>query len=410
MMLRWEQGKIMAERRRSQKAIANDKAILNAAVEEIVRVGIDRVSLRDVGHVAGLTHGATYARYEDVSELLIEVWNATLNDRLVTMFDLSRNAAERPGSRTVGELSDFIREADSRDRAAIEMLLVSRRVPTLLEETERFVQSYLEPVAKPTEAHTRTIILFGVVMVQIFTNAQYGLDVEFHSALEKLLIETLSSSTSSPQMGEELASGARQSYVPEIASLVAPEQGYKSMLTHATYDVIGRSGYVGATISRIARRSRCSPALVYKLHRSKEDLVLGAFADLVTGFRLNPSMMAKVLDEGFLASVLHSETTGESERHRDFCLETLIAASHSDTMRPIVLGELVQGASARTVLGERDDEETIRFDYAVRTVIAVVMSVSWLATITSSINSLDMSAFAEPLRCGVQNQWFPGTG
>ena len=63
----------MGERRRSQRALTNDKAILAAAVDEIVRVGVDRVSLRDVGHVAGLTHGATYARYEDVSELLIEV-------------------------------------------------------------------------------------------------------------------------------------------------------------------------------------------------------------------------------------------------------------------------------------------------------------------------------------------------
>jgi AcrR family transcriptional regulator len=404
-MLRKEQGTSMAERRRSQRAVANDKAILAAAVDEIVRVGVDRVSLRDVGHVAGLTHGATYARYEDVSELLIEVWNSTLNERLIAMFNLSREAAERPGSRTVGELSDCIRHADSRDSAAIEMLLVSRRFPTLLEETERFIHAYLEPVEEPTPAHTRAIILFGIVMAQIFSNSHFGFDIEYQSALEKLLIEALgSAATSSPSRyitTEETC---------DIDPSSDGDRGYKSDLMHAAYDVIGRSGYVGATISRIARRSKCSPALVYKLHRSKEDLVLGAFTEFVVGRHLNASMMARVLDEGFFASILNAEASAESERRRNFCLETLLAAGHSDTMRPIILGELIQGSSARTAFVETEDGQSQRLDYASRTVIAVVLSVSWLATVTRKTDSLDMAVFAEPLRCGLQNQWFPAAG
>jgi AcrR family transcriptional regulator len=400
----------MGERRRSDRALANDKAILLAAVDEIARVGVDRVSLRDVGHVAGLTHGATYARYEDVSELLIEVWNSTLKDRLIAMYRLSRDAAERPGSRTVGELSDFIRQADSRDRAAIEMLLVSRRFPALLEETERFIHKYLEPVQAPSATHTRAVILFGVVMVQIFSNAQFGFDIEFQSALEKLLIEALSSTvTSSPNRG--IATDDVGVIDPsDDRDRVASDRDFKSDLAHAAYHVVGRSGYVGATISRIARRSKCSPALVYKLHRSKEDLVIDAFTELVAGRQLNVSLMAKVLDEGFFASVLHSEASDESEHRRNFSLEATLAAAHSDIMRPFILGELIQGASARTVLVETDDEQNQRLDYALRTVIAVVISVSWLATITSSTDSLDMNAFAEPLRCGLQNQWFPDAG
>lgn len=400
----------MGERRRSQRAVANDKAILAAAVIEIVRVGVDRVSLRDVGHVAGLTHGATYARYEEVSELLIEVWNSTLSERLIAMFHLSREAAERPGSRTIGDLSDFIRHADSRDRAAIELLLVSRRSPTLLEETEHFVRAYLEPVEEPTPAHTRAIILFGVVMVQIFNNAQFGFDIEYQSALEKLLIEALGSpATITPSrvlaVEEDLELGLWADSDHDSGA-----RGYKSDLVHAAYDVIGRSGYVGATISRIARRSKCSPALVYKLHRSKEDLVLSAFTEFVAGRQLSASMMSRVLDAGFFASIMSTEASDVIERRRNFCLETLLAASHSETMRPLILGELIQGASARSELVEGEDGQNQRLDYALRTVIAVVMSVSWLATLTRSTDSLDMAVFAEPLRCGLQNQWFPDTG
>lgn len=39
----------------------------------------------------------------------------------------------------------------------------------------------------------------------------------------------------------------------------------------------------------------------------------------------------------------------------------------------------------------------------------IVLSVSWLATVTPHADSLNMAAFAEPLRCGLQNQWFPDT-
>jgi hypothetical protein len=107
---------------------------------------------------------------------------------------------------------------------------------------------------------------------------------------------------------------------------------------------------------------------------------------------------------------LQSEASDESERRRNFSLETALAAGHNDIMRPFILGELIQGESARKVLVEAGDEQSQRLDYALRTVIAVVISVSWLATITGTTNSLDMDAFAEPLRCGLQNQWFPGTG
>jgi AcrR family transcriptional regulator len=227
--------------------------------------------------------------------------------------------------------------------------------------------------------------------------------------LEKLLIEALSSTVpSSPSRNS--ATDQAGNIDPADRESLGSDRDFKSDLAHGAYDVIGRSGYVRATISRIARRSNCSPALVYKLHRSKEDLVIDAFTELVAGRQLTVSIMANVLDEGFFASVLHSEASVESERRRNFSLETALAAAHSDIMRPFILEELIQGASARKVLVEAGDAPNQRLDYALRTVIAVVISVSWLATITSSTNSLDMNAFAEPLRCGLQNQWFPGTG
>src|SRR5271170_7740226 len=104
-----------SQRTRSARAVANDAAIREAAVSEVLRVGVDHVSLRDVGHQAGLTHGATYARYEDVDELLVDLWNSVLSARATEMFGLCMGAAQAPSAKSVGAMFDAIRDATPAD-------------------------------------------------------------------------------------------------------------------------------------------------------------------------------------------------------------------------------------------------------------------------------------------------------
>src|SRR5580698_3548752 len=85
VFVRYDGSMPRSQRTRSARAIANDAAILDAAIGEVLRVGVDHVSLRDVGHRAGLTHGATYARYEDVDELLVDIWNSVLCERVTNI-------------------------------------------------------------------------------------------------------------------------------------------------------------------------------------------------------------------------------------------------------------------------------------------------------------------------------------
>src|SRR5271168_1094263 len=114
-----------SQRTRSARAVANDAAIREAAVSEVLRVGVDHVSLRDVGHRAGLTHGATYARYEDVDELLVDLWNSELVHRATTTFDLCMAAAESPSIASVNALFDVIRNATPADVASVHLLLTA---------------------------------------------------------------------------------------------------------------------------------------------------------------------------------------------------------------------------------------------------------------------------------------------
>ena len=177
-----------SQRTRSARAVANDAAIRDAAVSEVLRVGVDHVSLRDVGHQAGLTHGATYARYEDVDELLVDLWNSVLRQRAIAMFELCMNAAELPSTKTVGALFEAIRDTDPADVACVQVLLTARRIPTLHEEVEPFIHDYLERESGPS--HTRSasfargLTLFGMMIVQIFADATYGRDDDYQRVLE----------------------------------------------------------------------------------------------------------------------------------------------------------------------------------------------------------------------------------
>ena len=82
-------------RPRSSRALTNDAAIREAAIKLILSTGIDAISFRDVGRMAGLTHGALYARFEDVEELLVDLWNEVLSQRAIAMFEAARHAARQ---------------------------------------------------------------------------------------------------------------------------------------------------------------------------------------------------------------------------------------------------------------------------------------------------------------------------
>ena len=45
---------------------------------------------------AGLTRGATYARYEDGDELLVDLWNARLQELAVKLFTLCERVVNEP--------------------------------------------------------------------------------------------------------------------------------------------------------------------------------------------------------------------------------------------------------------------------------------------------------------------------
>jgi AcrR family transcriptional regulator len=392
-----------SQRTRSARAVANDTAIRDAAVSEVLRVGVDHVSLRDVGHQAGLTHGATYARYEDVDELLVDLWNSVLRQRAIAMFELCMNAAELPSARSLGTLFDFIRETTPADVACVQVLLTARRIPTLHEEVEPFIHDYLERESGPS--HTRSasfargLTLFAMMVVQLFADATYGGDVEYQRVLETLLLETLETD---PRDVNEV-----ESRVLEEQIALAPGDDLKAQLAFATFGVVGKSGYTHATISRIARRANCSPGAIYKLYPSKEDLVIAAFHDLMRARWMNATNFIDVLEEGSLTHLLTASASEANAVRQSFTLETALAATHSEKLSVAILGQISELEAVIPLLVNISEDEKARLRYLIRSIVFVTIGVTFLSTVTPSMQTNDYNQFAEPFRRAVLKDGVP---
>jgi AcrR family transcriptional regulator len=383
-----------SQRTRSARAIANDTAIRDAAISEVLRVGVDHVSLRDVGHHAGLTHGATYARYEDVDELLVDLWNSVLAKRAAAIFDLSMTAAESPSVKSVGALFDSIRDTTPADVASVHLLLTARRIPTLHEEVEPFIKTHFESDPGASEQaralFTRGLTLFAMTMMQIFADSQFGWDHDYQAVLEKLLIETLEVDPADvkPVTLRE----------PDDRIILAPGDDLKAQLAYATFGVVGKSGYTRATISRIARRANCSPGAIYKLYPSKEDLVISAFHDLMRARWMKFTNFVDILEEGSLTQLLYSSASGQNSVRQSFTLETALAAAHSDKLRDAVLGQIGELESVVPLLNNVSDEEKVRLRYMIRSIVFVTVGINFLSTVTSVTRTVDFNQFGEPFR------------
>jgi AcrR family transcriptional regulator len=383
-----------SQRTRSARAIANDTAIRDAAISEVLRVGVDHVSLRDVGHHAGLTHGATYARYEDVDELLVDLWNSVLAKRAAAIFDLSMTAAESPSVKSVGALFDFIRDTTPADVASIHLLLTSRRIPTLHEEVEPFIKTHFESDPGASDQakalFTRGLTLFAMTMMQIFADSQFGWDRDYQAVLEKLLIETLEVDPADVK--------PVTLFEPDDRIIMAPGDDLKAQLAYATFGVVGKSGYTRATISRIARRANCSPGAIYKLYPSKEDLVIAAFHDIMRARWMKFTNFVDILEEGSLTQLLYSSASAQNAVRQSFTLETALAAAHSDKLRDAVLGQIGELDSVVPLLSNVSDEEKMRLRYMIRSIVFVTVGINFLSTVTSVTRTVDFNQFGEPFR------------
>jgi AcrR family transcriptional regulator len=382
---------------RNARAAANDAAITNAAVSEILRVGIDRVSLREVAQRAGLTHGATYARYEDVSELFVDLWHSKLSGAALELLELSTRAVEDHSAAALRAFFDRVREPQPEDIAMGEMLLVSRRMPILYEVMEPFVKKHIHPGDELTEdsraTFVRSLSLFGLAMVSQFGVHYFNDDQSCLHVIETVLTSSLKKSPTSVITSDGTVS-------EEVPRPVENDENLRARLVHATYLVVAKSGYHEATVSRIARRADCSPGAIYKLYRSKQDLVLDAFRAVVAAADAGVASLSGSRDP---ARFLSAPTRQRGNRML-FALETTIAAAHDDTLRQTVGTFLGDPGRLMFHVGEFDDVEKSRIREFVHAAAALTQGMQWMSAVML-METPAFDEFSENFQLELLNQW-----
>lgn len=385
------------QRRRSERAITNDHAIRSAAVDEVLRVGVDRVSLREVGLRAGLTHGASYARYEDVDELLVDLWNARLRSRVVSMLDAAKTAAERPSAVTVERVTDLVRNASAEDVCAVHLLLASRRIPVLHEELSPFLDANLSGEPRGSlvgdATSTRGLAVFSMIITRVMGDYHFRRDDASLSTISEILLETLSSDPAALAFGEP-----REPASP----FIMPEgDDLRTQLAAATIQVVGRSGYTNATMSRIARRAACSPGAIYKIFSSKEDLVASAFVSSMKSRWMPLSEFTEILGPGTLAQYLSDISNPANTPERNFLVEFALAAMTNETIEAAMLAHQRELLAVLPHLKLATEEEKSLLGHMIRLFSHLTMGTTMLATLSPSRPASNFSQFTEPFRAAV---------
>jgi AcrR family transcriptional regulator len=378
-------------RRRSTRALINDAAIRDAAIELVLSEGIDAISFRDVGRIAGLTHGALYARFEDVEELLVDLWGEVLSHRAVALFRAAGEAASSPTNESVRALFDFVRNSSPADEAMVQVLLTSRRFVILYEDVESFINEHLETTDAGTNAtQSRSLLLFALVMLEILQKSLFGGDSDDLSFLESVMLGALALDADD---GE-----AVELHEPSDRIIPAPSNELRSQLAYHTFSAVGKSGYTRATISRISRRANCSPGAIYKLYPSKEDLVIAATRRIMQAPWISITTLSEILDNGVLAQLLYSAASEQNAVRKSFTLEIAIASAHSDKIRAAVQTQMQGLELLVPLLDGIEDDEKDELRRMIRAIIALALGVSFLSTVTKATDHIDFSGFADPIR------------
>jgi AcrR family transcriptional regulator len=214
-----------------------------------------------------------------------------------------------------------------------------------------------------------------------------------------LLLETL---TTDPEDVGEVQLHDRDDRI-----VLAPGDDLRTELAHATFGVVGKSGYTRATISRIARRANCSPGAIYKLYPSKEDLVIAAFHDLMRSRWMRVTNFVNVLEEGSITQLLFSATSTSNEVRQNFTLETALAAGQSERLRLAILSQLSELQALIPLLTNVSDDERLRLGYLIRSIMFITIGVTFLSTVVGSMQCTNFNQFAEPFRRAILKDGVP---
>jgi AcrR family transcriptional regulator len=321
---------------RLPKSEATRLKLLACAVEEINTVGPDRLGFTSIARRAGLSTGALYARYENVDELILEVWMAEGLPALRRLLvDLEESLPRESGVAARLRISEQLSGTDRGLLILVNLMVASRRIEAAFEE---IAPSVVEEVAKFSARNPAIEFYLGTILgiaMGVSGTGLHGLDWQGPVAM---IANAVRRAVEPQEISPELANTPETVHFPDDAEEI------DARLFDAVAYVIARVGASQATISRIARRAKVNPASIYMRYEDKDALFAACMTYVM---RMGDSRNAKILDHYQESIQNPREITytedavvmfrgNQSPEHaslRRLRLETMFAAMHDENFR-----------------------------------------------------------------------------
>ena len=337
---------VIPRRASSARARANTTKVLRAIFRNAVVQGLDELSIGEVARLSGLTTGAIYGRYEDSDEMAIELWQSVIKQPFKARlqrsveFMLTRQqhpqTANKPNISAESALEAITKDLESPDEIAklgAEFLVISRRNQTVGEVVIPDVTNWFSEFGL---ANANDPIANATIVI--------GLSASIGTALRTFVLKSNPNWMTIANGLRDAAAKATPVKIPIDSpppNWVEPEteNPVRSALIDAVAEVVAKTGFANATISRIVRRAGVTNGSLYNLYKDKEALTDDAmqiFLNLSSDVNRESNRRAATdlridrgLNDSFVMGLLPSRRTW-----LDFRLECLIASrNHLPTRR-----------------------------------------------------------------------------
>lgn len=301
-----------AANRGSGRRAGNDERIRDAVLAEALALGPDRLGPTAVARRAGLSTGAVYARYEDSSELLVDLWVNRCRTEVGDLLDLGLDYFIGGGDEEDGEeLLERLASPSAGCRVGLDLMTLTHREDTLaevvgLDASRAFDRWRVGPDHDPSATAASALVLS--ILLGLMTLDAHGprcavaapvgpppgpvgdqaaageaslVPVHFAEATNveadgggaidwATAFRLLRAALRRPTDGLPLPPFVRLP-LPEVTTL--DDDVTRALLMQSCMEVIARVGLNRATATRIGRRAGMTHGAIYGLYESKEELL-----------------------------------------------------------------------------------------------------------------------------------------
>ena len=355
-------------RARSKASLENDVRILVAAVAEAHSVGIDRLALRSVGRRCDLTSGALYSRYESVDELIASMWTERIGQPILDFLSEAMSSMlGLEGAPPISKIAATVSNPPKHIAVGIEALVVGRRNDVLGDEIEEDLSNWARKLGLDSATDTASRSLNVVAFASIVGAALYSF-VEPRLADWTIVLTLLSESIKQTPLTNSTAAPSIANELPDQRVVPGTNEPLRDALITATANVIGRTGYENATLSRIARRAKLTGGAVYTRYATKDELIIDTLdtllSDAIVGTRELTERGVRTGNLGEAVGKIFSlGVTPDRRSWRQFRLETYVAARSRKEPRAALRRVHIAGLSRyHAMLADRShiEDETIK--------------------------------------------------